>query len=105
MGNVIVFRRHADAVPTDSSSPHLANVCDFGRQQAAVIAIRTPLGLKQPSRETRGAKATPDGYLLVLLADQELSAGRDRQALSLLDAAYAAFDRQSGKLPSRLACS
>jgi hypothetical protein len=33
-----------------------------------------------------------DGYLLVLLADQELEAGRGDQARSLLDAAYAGFD-------------
>jgi hypothetical protein len=35
-----------------------------------------------------------DAYLLVLLADQAVTAGRNEQALSLLDAAYAAFDRQ-----------
>jgi hypothetical protein len=33
-----------------------------------------------------------DAYLLVLLADQELAAGREEQAACLLDAAYAAFD-------------
>ena len=33
-----------------------------------------------------------DGYLLVLLAAQELEAGRAEQAQSLLDEAYAAFD-------------
>lgn len=35
-----------------------------------------------------------DAYLLVLLADQELSDGRSEQAETLLDAAYAAFDQK-----------
>ncbi len=39
-------------------------------------------------------KPDHDAYLLVLLADQEMIAGRDAEARSLLDAAYAAFDRK-----------
>jgi hypothetical protein len=44
------------------------------------------------ARTTR--HADPDAYTLVLLADQELTAGRDDQAETLLNAAYAAFDRR-----------
>ena len=40
--------------------------------------------------------APKDGYLLVLLADQELEAGRGEQARCLLEAAYAAFDATTG---------
>jgi hypothetical protein len=36
--------------------------------------------------------ASKDAYLLVLLADQELKAGRSDQAGCLVEAAYAAFD-------------
>ena len=35
-----------------------------------------------------------DAYLLVLLAEQELAAGREDQACSLIEAAYNAFDRR-----------
>jgi hypothetical protein len=38
-----------------------------------------------------------DAYLLLLLADQELTAGRSEQARFLVDAAYDAFDGQSGE--------
>jgi hypothetical protein len=38
-------------------------------------------------------KPDNDAYLLVLLADQEMIAGRDAEARCLLDAAYAVFDR------------
>jgi hypothetical protein len=48
---------------------------------------RAPL---KPARQDPDA----DAYLLVLLADQELAAGRDEQAQFLVDAAYASFDRQ-----------
>jgi len=34
-----------------------------------------------------------DAYLLVLLAEQAIRAGRDEQAYTLVDAAYAAFDQ------------
>jgi hypothetical protein len=37
--------------------------------------------------------SSDDGYLLVLLADQEIAEGRSEQAHALLDAAYSAFDR------------
>jgi hypothetical protein len=37
-----------------------------------------------------------DGYLLVLAAEQEIVAGRDEQAQSLVNAAYAVFDRRTG---------
>jgi hypothetical protein len=54
-------------------------------------------GLTRFVRETAkvGGPADLDAYLLVLLADQELTAGRDDQAQTLLDAAYAGFDRQA----------
>lgn len=48
----------------------------------------TPGGDKAPSKSDR------DAYLLVLLADQELAAGREAEARSLLDAAYDAFDQR-----------
>jgi hypothetical protein len=52
------------------------------------------LGLARPAREgdRTGEPVKRDGYLLVLLADQEIAAGREDQARSLLDAAYSAFD-------------
>jgi hypothetical protein len=70
-----------------------------GKQSASwtsLVAFRR-FGLTRLARSTvpTGSDANPDGYLLVLLADQELTAGRDTQALTLLDAAYAAFDRQA----------
>jgi hypothetical protein len=46
---------------------------------------------------TTAAQPNSDGYLLVLLADQELAAGRQEQARSLLDAAYDAFDQATGE--------
>jgi hypothetical protein len=39
--------------------------------------------------------ASKDAYLLVLLADQELKAGRGDQARHLVEAAYAAFDEDA----------
>jgi hypothetical protein len=38
--------------------------------------------------------SSDDPRFLVLLADQELEAGREEQAQALLEAAYAAFDRR-----------
>jgi hypothetical protein len=49
-----------------------------------------------------GADADPDAYLLVLLADQELTVGRDEQAEILIDAAFAAFDRQTPRQTGRI---
>ncbi len=37
-----------------------------------------------------------DPYLLILLADQELMDGREQQAACLVEAAYEAFDRETG---------
>jgi hypothetical protein len=62
-----------------------------------------PMVLKRLGR-TRfgrsGAKAAAhvveDAYMLVLVAEQEIVAGRKEQARSLLDAADAAFDRKNG---------
>jgi hypothetical protein len=55
-------------------------------------------GLLRPVREQEklSVHAPKDGYLLVLLADQELEAGRGEQARCLLEAAYAAFDATTG---------
>ena len=39
------------------------------------------------------SNSNDDGYLFVLLANQEHIEGRTAQALTLLDAAYSAFDR------------
>ena len=47
-----------------------------------------------PSRPiAANSNSNDDPYLFVMLADQEVAAGRTEQAESLLDAAYAAFDR------------
>jgi hypothetical protein len=60
-----------------------------------------PFGIKRfgLARFTWGGNNAPsqsdrDAYLLVLLADQELAAGRHAEARSLLDAAYDAFDQR-----------
>jgi hypothetical protein len=52
------------------------------------------LGLIRTVREQEkpASRASKDAYLLVLLADQELQAGRGDQARHLVEAAYAAFD-------------
>jgi hypothetical protein len=41
-------------------------------------------------------RVVEDAHLFVLLAQQEIGAGRENQARSLIEAAYAAFDRRFG---------
>jgi hypothetical protein len=65
------------------------------------MARRNQLGLRAMGRvpfARSGVKSAgdlvEDAYLLVLLAEQAIRAGRDEQAYTLMDAAYAAFDRR-----------
>ena len=113
----VVFRRETDPVSPDianhdplsserSMGSPAGQEADFRRN---VYARRAPGGELPPAfrrggmtRFSRGQttiarqQADRDAYLLVLLADQELAAGRDEQARSLVEAAYAAFDHQDG---------
>jgi hypothetical protein len=50
----------------------------------------------------RPPRLTSDPYLLLLLADQELVAGREEQARYLVEAAYEHFDRNAGADVRRL---
>ena len=102
MGNLVVFRREIDAVHLDLVGGHYYGV-PASRDASAPGAVQASspwasavvskrFAREEPATTTR---TDPDGYLLVMLADQEHSAGRQLQALTLLDAAYAAFDRQA----------
>jgi hypothetical protein len=110
MGNLVNFQREADPVQlepihsrpssqagNDHSDPLLAPQAanTWGKKTASWTF---PV-FRHLARLARGVGRTPrhadpDAYTLVLLADQELTAGRDDQAETLLNAAYAAFDRQ-----------
>jgi hypothetical protein len=119
MGNIVVFRREAVSAtpgtagnhPTSSDNKSWPEALDtkfsqnVSPEKSTSWAIFRHHGL---SRSTRGSARTearpdPDGYLLVLLADQAFTAGRDQQAETLLDAAYAAFDDQDYVQPNRMA--
>jgi hypothetical protein len=102
MGNVVVFRRRAAASPpyaaadgcsTSNASRPVAEAQSVSKQSSIPFnsfnATRCARGLTKASQDP-----DHDGYLLVLLADQEMIAGRDVEARYLLDAAYAAFDRK-----------
>jgi hypothetical protein len=119
MGNIVVFRRKVVSVPPGTAGNH-ATSPDSKNWPEALDAKFSPnvssekstswaiFRLHGVSRFTRGSVRTdtrphPDGYLLVLLADQEFIAGRDLQAETLLDAAYAAFDSQDNLQPNRVA--
>ena len=54
-------------------------------------------GSSQPVRNHAKVPSTADNnpFVLVLLADQEFSEGREEQAIFLLDAAYKAFDKKA----------
>jgi hypothetical protein len=123
MGNLVVFRREADPDPLDNAEDHYSAAAASKELPETLAADCPPdiLGKKSASwtlpvafkrfglthfargRVPTGVNADPDGYLLVLLADQELTAGRDTQALTLLDAAFAAFDRRAHGQPYRMA--
>jgi hypothetical protein len=112
MGNLVNFRRVADPVQLEPpgnnwSSSHVGN--DRTNPLQASLSRNTwgkkaaswtfPVVFRHLARLARGVTRSPrhvdpDAYTLVLLADQELIAGRDDQAETLLNAAYAAFDRQ-----------
>jgi hypothetical protein len=67
-------RRNSSALPAVSTCPRRPR---FARNGA------------KPARHT-----SEDAHLLLLLAEQEIKAGRVEQAESLIDAAYAAFDQR-----------
>lgn len=114
MGNLVVFRRDAGPVPPGAASNVCSDSCESTDLPEAVPAdssgtvhvrrtasrnlpvVFKRFGLMRFVRETAkvGTPVDLDAHLLVLLADQELTAGRDDQAQSLLEAAYAAFDQQ-----------
>jgi hypothetical protein len=112
VANLVVFRRAVDRDTLDPSGDHPVTPSDSKDSPKALNA--------RLFRRIRGGKSNPwaafkrislarclrgivktgaytdlDGYLLVLLAEQELTAGREQQAQSLLDAAYTAFDRHA----------
>lgn len=112
MGNLVVFRREADPVALDAGTGRSAvppdNIAwpdpldaEFlqhvrGGKSSSLAVFRRFAGPR--TVHDMAAIATHpdlDGYLLVLLADNEFTAGRDLQAETLLDAAYAAFDRHA----------
>jgi len=119
MGNLVVFRRETAPVPPNSTSN-----CPAGSSEGKDLPLASDAELTSVrggklaswavfrrfglTRFIRGSVKTNthldlDGYLLVLLADQELTAGRDQQAQALLDAAYATFDRHAHTQPERAA--
>jgi hypothetical protein len=111
MGNVVVFRRRVGVFPLDTARDRrlISSECKdvptepSRRDDPASSASETspiPFNCFGATRFARGLAKTSrkpdhDAYLLVLLADQEMIAGRDAEARSLLDAAYAAFDRRT----------
>lgn len=115
MGNLVVFRRRAGLISLDVANDQYPAaserkdrleppLSDFtlGRRDKKSISWGLPdvfrrFGLARFARAVVNASPAshPDAYLLVLLADQELTAGRDQQAQVLVDAAYAAFDQRA----------
>jgi hypothetical protein len=111
MGNVVNFRRKPDLVPPEvAGNPRSASSGNSdvslgsgmglpAHVHAEMSAVRSPsavckrIGVTQSARGTSAVEPDDDAYLLVLLADQELTAGRSDEAAALLDAAYDAFDR------------
>jgi hypothetical protein len=122
MGNLVVFRRDDSPVPrgvtgkrytVPSESQNWPRAVPIGFSQSvrsgkpaswALPGVFTRHRLTRFSRDAANTEThvDPDAYLLVLLADQERTAGRDEQAQSLLDAAYAAFDRNAVDQPDRM---
>lgn len=109
MGNVFVFRRRVDLFPVNIERDDLASgECkdvplgprrdDPASSTSERSSIRfNRFGATRFARRLAKNSRKPDhdAYLLVLLADQEMIAGRDAEARSLVDAAYAAFDRRT----------
>jgi hypothetical protein len=122
MGNLVVFRRDIDPVSRDVWPGKYPDSSDGKAWPGAFAADLAPdsrtrksaswaltdafrrFGLTRFLRRTgkSGTQVDLDAYLLVLLADQELTAGRDEQAQALVDAAYAAFDGKAYDQPSHL---
>jgi hypothetical protein len=111
MGNLVALRRGAsvslaaagNSTAASSGSKNWPEALDaefshnVGSEQSNSWAVYRRFGLTRFDRGSVGTGTRPelDGYLLVLLADQEFAAGRDQQAQTLLDAAYAAYDHQN----------
>jgi hypothetical protein len=111
MGNVVNFRREPDLVPPEvAGNPRSASsgTRDMSLGSGVTLpanihvdksTVRSPsaickrIGVTRSAPGTSGKEPDDDAYLLVLLADQELTAGRSDEAAALLDAAYDAFDR------------
>jgi hypothetical protein len=117
MGNIVVFPREANPGPLGATNGCRQISCESkdlralpesdmpqGTQTDRLISqislsIFRHFGLTPFAPVKLATKPDPDAFLLVLLADQEFTAGRDDEARSLLDAAYAAFDRQTENQP------
>src|SRR3954466_7002841 len=108
MGNLVSFRCGLNAAPREpignswpqspkNNPPEPVQTLPAVDNITQQLATRTFRGLTSfVHGAPRGAIfAGPDAYTLVLLADQELHAGRDGQAETLLSEAYVAFDRQA----------
>src|ERR1700742_204765 len=111
MVNLVVLLRDPDSTPLDPAANHsalssagndrsdalLAAFGHDGNDKSIPSTFATAARRIGWTRFTRGAgrsRTRPrlDPYTLVLLADQEFLDGRGEQAMTLLDAAYAAFD-------------
>jgi hypothetical protein len=112
MGNLVNFRREVEPNSLDAANLCASSPASNDRPEPLRAPLLVdardkksaswtfPVVFRHLTRFARGAGRTcphvdPDAYTLVLLADQELTAGRDGEAETLLDAAYAAFDRQA----------
>jgi hypothetical protein len=115
MGNIVVFQRRSGVVSLDTARDRRLTPCESkdlrtgseaglarsahtgGSTSRSPPTVLKHLGLTRFAWGTvETGRSDHDAYLLVLLADQELTAGRDAEARCLLDAAYAAFDRRTG---------
>jgi hypothetical protein len=98
-------------IPATAGTFNLPGTKDWHMTSQPIVPLRAraaehdpsafPLVLKRPGRTwfaRFGAEPArqADPYLLVLVAEQEIRAGREQDARTLVDAAYAAFDRRIG---------
>ncbi len=110
MGNLVSFWRKRDFLTLES--PGASWSASFGNDRPEPPQTSHPLdstvqistsstsqpcfqNLTQIVSGTPAIHAGPDPYTLVVLADHELHAGRDSQVETLINEAYAAFDRQT----------
>jgi len=70
------------------SIPALRNTKVTNKWPTRSIGVRAGF-----ARYIATSASEPDPYLLVLLADQELDSNRSADAVSLIEAAYRAFDQ------------